>query len=286
MHGWQVIDELNRAFNKAAAERLRHQGPPGDQGQCRRRRRRREPLRAVERLPRPLQEDLGRRTRIPGDPAPASSPVRRRFDSRWPAMRHDRPACLTVAGASGRVPASDMAPSATPCRNQQASQAGRRAPVGTLERGLSILSFFKTSPEATIPGRRRRARPQPLDHLPHRRAAARARLPRGQCQHQPLAARPRGGPARRRRAAIDRRHAGRARSCSALLLQMAGEAVNLAVFDADSMVLLYREQGPQSVTISSRLGSHRPMHASSLGKAFLAAMAECRAARPARPDRR
>jgi DNA-binding IclR family transcriptional regulator len=53
---------------------------------------------------------------------------------------------------------------------------------------------------------------------------------------------------------------------------MAGEAVNLAVFDADSMVLLYREQGPQSVTISSRLGSHRPMHASSLGKAFLAAM--------------
>src|SRR5205085_10190235 len=59
-----------------------------------------------------------------------------------------------------------------------------------------------------------------------------------------------------------------------LLLEMAGEAVNLAVFDADSMVLLYREQGPQSVTISSRLGSHRPIHASALGKAFLAAMAE------------
>jgi DNA-binding IclR family transcriptional regulator len=58
------------------------------------------------------------------------------------------------------------------------------------------------------------------------------------------------------------------------LLQMAGEAVNLAVFDADSMVLLYREQGPQSITISSRLGSHRPMHASALGKAFLSAMAE------------
>ena len=55
---------------------------------------------------------------------------------------------------------------------------------------------------------------------------------------------------------------------------MAGEAVNLAVFDADSMVLLYREQGPQSVTISSRLGSHRPMHASAVGKAFLSAMDE------------
>src|SRR5690242_231506 len=43
------------------------------------------------------------------------------------------------------------------------------------------------------------------------------------------------------------------------LLARAQEAVNLAVFDADSMVLLYREQGPQSITISSRLGAHRPM---------------------------
>ena len=56
------------------------------------------------------------------------------------------------------------------------------------------------------------------------------------------------------------------------LLARAQEAVNLAVFDADSMVLLYREQGPQSITISSRLGVHRPMHASALGKAYLAAM--------------
>lgn len=50
------------------------------------------------------------------------------------------------------------------------------------------------------------------------------------------------------------------------------EAVNLAVFDSDRMILVYREQGPQSVTISSRLGSHRPMHASSLGKAYMSAM--------------
>jgi DNA-binding IclR family transcriptional regulator len=56
------------------------------------------------------------------------------------------------------------------------------------------------------------------------------------------------------------------------LLAQAQEAVNLAVFDADSMVLLYREQGPQSITVSSRLGVHRPMHASALGKAYLAAI--------------
>ena len=56
------------------------------------------------------------------------------------------------------------------------------------------------------------------------------------------------------------------------LLEGTREAVNLAVFDSDSMVLMFREQGPQSVTISSRLGSRRPMHASSLGKAYMAAM--------------
>ena len=58
------------------------------------------------------------------------------------------------------------------------------------------------------------------------------------------------------------------------LLEEARESVNLGVFDSDSMVLVFREQGPQSVTISSRLGSHRPMHASSLGKAYLSAMQE------------
>jgi len=56
------------------------------------------------------------------------------------------------------------------------------------------------------------------------------------------------------------------------LLEGTREAVNLGVFDADSMVLIYREQGPQSVTISSRLGSRRPMHASGLGKAYMAAL--------------
>lgn len=58
------------------------------------------------------------------------------------------------------------------------------------------------------------------------------------------------------------------------LLETTRESVNLAVFDTDSMILVYREQGPQSVTISSRLGARRPMHASGLGKAFLLAMKE------------
>jgi IclR family transcriptional regulator, acetate operon repressor len=56
------------------------------------------------------------------------------------------------------------------------------------------------------------------------------------------------------------------------LLEGTREAVNMAVYDSDSMVLIFREQGPQSVTISSRLGSRRPMHASGLGKAYMSAL--------------
>jgi IclR family acetate operon transcriptional repressor len=147
------------------------------------------------------------------------------------------------------------------------------APIGTLERGLSILQFFKSSPEATIPevadavGLSRSTtyriaeRLRELGFLEVNASTNRWRLGREAVQLGVVALQ-----------STDVMQV--APELLRSLLQMAGEAVNLAVFDADSMVLLYREQGPQSVTISSRLGSHRPMHASSLGKAFLAAMAE------------
>ena len=146
-------------------------------------------------------------------------------------------------------------------------------PVGTLERGLSILQFFKSSPEATIPevadalGLSRSTtyriaeRLRELGFLEVNASTNRWRLGREAVQLGVVALQ-----------STDVMQV--APELLQALLQMAGEAVNLAVFDADSMVLLYREQGPQSVTISSRLGSHRPMHASSLGKAFLAAMGD------------
>lgn len=147
------------------------------------------------------------------------------------------------------------------------------APIGTLERGLSILQFFKTAPEAPIPevadalGLSRSTtyriaeRLRELGFLEVNAATGRWRLGREAVQLGVVALQ-----------STDVMQV--APELLRVLLEMAGEAVNLAVFDADSMVLLYREQGPQSVTISSRLGSHRPMHASSLGKAFLAAMQE------------
>ena len=52
LQGWQTIDEMNRAFAGAAAERLRVARPSVHQRQHRQRRRREEHLRPGQRLPR------------------------------------------------------------------------------------------------------------------------------------------------------------------------------------------------------------------------------------------
>jgi DNA-binding IclR family transcriptional regulator len=147
------------------------------------------------------------------------------------------------------------------------------APVGTLERGLSILQFFKSSPEPTIP---EVAAAVGLSRSTTYRIAERLRE-LGFLEVSPTTSRWRLGREAVQLGVVALQSTDVMQVAPELLralLEMAGEAVNLAVFDADSMVLLYREQGPKSVTISSRLGSHRPMHASAVGKAFLAAMEE------------
>jgi DNA-binding IclR family transcriptional regulator len=145
------------------------------------------------------------------------------------------------------------------------------AAVGTLERGLAILQFFKRVPEASVAEvaaaielsrsttYRIAERLRELGFLEVSAATARWRLGRESVQ---LGV-----------AALQSTDIMRVAPAILLgLLEGTREAVNLAVFDTDSMVLIYREQGPQSVTISSRLGSRRPMHASGLGKAYLAAL--------------
>jgi DNA-binding IclR family transcriptional regulator len=143
--------------------------------------------------------------------------------------------------------------------------------VGTLERGLAILQFFKNVPEATMA---EVAEARSLSRSTAYRIAERLRE-LGFLEINPVSSRWRLG-----RETVQ---LGVAAMHSTDMMQVAPpvlmgllertrEAVNLAVFDADSMVLVYREQGPQSVTISSRLGSRRPMHASSVGKAFMAAL--------------
>jgi DNA-binding IclR family transcriptional regulator len=183
---------------------------------------------------------------------------------------------LTAAGPAASVAgiAEERTPVARSAKSLKSSKrSSTKAPVGTLERGLSILGYFKTSPEASIPDvadaiglsrsttYRIAERLRELGFLEVNAGTNRWRLGGEAVQLGVVALQ-----------STDVMQV--APEPLRVLLQMAGEAVNLAVFDSDSMVLLYREQGPQSVTISSRLGSHRPMHASSLGKAFLYAMSE------------
>lgn len=156
---------------------------------------------------------------------------------------------------------------------QPKKKPGKKPLVGTLERGLSILQYFKESPEAALP-----------------EAAAALKLSRSSTYriaeklHELgfLEINPRNGRWRLGREVVQ---LGVVALQTTDVMEVApqflhelrmasSEAVNLAVFDSDVMVLLFREQGPQSITISSRLGAHRPMHASGLGKAFMAAMPE------------
>ncbi|GGL10814.1 IclR family transcriptional regulator [Nocardia jinanensis] len=57
-----------------------------------------------------------------------------------------------------------------------------------------------------------------------------------------------------------------------LLAQQSRETVGLAVPRGDEMVFVYRELGPKAVNASVELGGRRPMHASAVGKAYLAAL--------------
>jgi len=163
-------------------------------------------------------------------------------------------------------------------KRQARESAADAAPVGTLERGLSILQYFKRRPESSIP---EAAQALNLSRSSAYRIAERLR------ELGFLEINPRSGMWRLGREVVQ---LGVVALQSADVMEVAppilhelrrrtGEAVNLAVFDSDSMVLLFREQGTQSITISSRLGAHRPMHASGLGKAFLAAMPQDERAR-------
>lgn len=52
------------------------------------------------------------------------------------------------------------------------------------------------------------------------------------------------------------------------------ETVFLAVMDSGAMVYVYKEEGPQAVKMSSRLGSRRPLYCTALGKAYMSALSD------------
>lgn len=60
----------------------------------------------------------------------------------------------------------------------------------------------------------------------------------------------------------------------AALAERSGETTYLAVPDNDTMVYVATERSANAVTLACRLGTRRPQHATSLGKAWLAALPE------------
>jgi DNA-binding IclR family transcriptional regulator len=57
------------------------------------------------------------------------------------------------------------------------------------------------------------------------------------------------------------------------LAARSGETIFLAVPDGDAMVYVAKDRGANAVTLHCQLGTRRPQHASSLGKAWLSALA-------------
>lgn len=142
---------------------------------------------------------------------------------------------------------------------------------GTLERGLAILEFFAATGEASAStvagelGLSRSATYRLLDALRER----------GYLEVDPASEKLRLG----MRAAELGMAALAGMDVTRLappylrdLVRATSETVFLAVVDSDSVVYVYKEEGPRAVTMSSQLGSRRPLHSTALGKAYMSAL--------------
>lgn len=57
-----------------------------------------------------------------------------------------------------------------------------------------------------------------------------------------------------------------------ILVHQARESIGLGIPRGGDMVFIYRDSGPQSVTVNAEVGARRPMHSTAVGKAYLAAL--------------
>lgn len=149
----------------------------------------------------------------------------------------------------------------------------RNSLSGTLERGLAILEFFGATGEASAVmvadalGLSRSATYRILDTLQER----------GYLEVSPASGKLRLGAraAELGVAALEAVDVIRlAPTYMRDLARAASETAFLAVVDDDSIVYVYKEEGPEAVTLSSSLGSRRPLHCTGLGKAYMSALPE------------
>ena len=153
-----------------------------------------------------------------------------------------------------------------------ATQRGE-ASAGTLERGLSVLEFFAGVGEAAASdavaalGISRSATYRILNTLRRR----------GYLEINPASEKLRLGvrSAELGMAAVSEVDAVRlAPPYLHELVDNTLETVFLAVMDSRAMVYVYKEEGPQAVKMSSRLGSRRPLYCTALGKAYMSALSD------------
>lgn len=57
-----------------------------------------------------------------------------------------------------------------------------------------------------------------------------------------------------------------------VLVQQTRESIGLGIPRGEDMVFIYRDRGPQAVAVNAEVGARRPMHCTSVGKAYLAGL--------------
>ncbi len=153
-----------------------------------------------------------------------------------------------------------------------ASQTGDRDTLsGTLERGLAILEFFAATGEASSAvvadalGLSRSATYRIIDALRER----------GYLEVNPASEKMRLGMRAAELGMSALAGVDVVRLAPPFLRDLVGttsETVFLAVMDSEAMVYVYKEEGTQAVTMSSQIGSRRPLHSTALGKAYMSAL--------------
>lgn len=142
---------------------------------------------------------------------------------------------------------------------------------GSLDRGLAILQFLVT------------AREVPVAEIAEGVALSRSTTYRLMDRLQALGfvvrvgdqGRWKLGPAAARLGAAAAQSADVAHVAPELLrvlVQQTQETVGLGVPGGEDMVFIYRELGPHSIAVNPPLGARRPLHCTSIGKAYLAAL--------------
>ncbi|MEQ3553501.1 IclR family transcriptional regulator [Pseudonocardia nematodicida] len=147
----------------------------------------------------------------------------------------------------------------------------RGAPAGALDRGLAILSHLARHRKSTVA---ELAESLQLSRSTTYRLVERLR------QQGWLMGEEHGGPVRlgpsAAQLAVAATESNPLRDVAVPilreLLESTRETVSLAVPSALKMVFIHRERGPQPVGVSAELGDARPLHCTSVGRAYLAAL--------------